>query len=277
MWRLNRPLIRRGSLLSVVILATSACSYQPVQDGAPPGSGFDPSKIREPVPRAEPPSRYGNPPSYVVHGRRYAVMESAQGYQARGTASWYGTKFHGRRTSSGEPYDMYAMTAAHKTLPLPTYVRVTNLHNGRSAIVRINDRGPFVKNRLIDLSYAAALKLGVVGTGTAPVEVRAIDARPYTGRARADARAVAVSLGPTSAGLELYLQVGAFAEQANAERLRARLHRMDLRHVAIERGEHNDAPIYRVRIGPLSSAAEADRLVRMLSAMGLAQPHVVDN
>jgi rare lipoprotein A len=137
--------------------------------------------MKNPVPRYEPPSRYGSPVSYKVFGKRYTTMKSAAGFQQRGLASWYGTKFHGRRTSSGEPYDMYAMTAAHKSLPLPTYVLVHNLDNNRTAIVRVNDRGPFHSGRIIDLSYAAAIKLGVAGTGVARVEIRSLTATERSG------------------------------------------------------------------------------------------------
>lgn len=134
-----------------------------------------PSAIPDAVPRVEPRSKYGNPKSYVVWGKRYYTKTSSKDHVERGVASWYGKKFHGRRTSNRERYDMYAMTAAHKSLPLPTYARVTNLTNGRSAVVRINDRGPFHGNRIIDLSYSAARKLGMVAKGTAMVEVRTID------------------------------------------------------------------------------------------------------
>jgi len=144
--------------------------------GPPPGTQLSAAQLKDPVPRDEPPSRYGNPVSYSVFGKRYTTMKSAAGFQQRGMASWYGTKFHGRRTSSGEPYDMYAMTAAHKSLPLPTYVLVHNLDNNRTAIVRVNDRGPFHSGRIIDLSYAAAIKLGVAKTGVARVEIRSLSA-----------------------------------------------------------------------------------------------------
>ncbi len=137
---------------------------------------LDPNNIPDAVPGDEPRSRYGNPASYEVFGKRYYTLRSSKGYIERGIASWYGDPFHGERTSSGETYDMYRMTAAHKLLPLPTYVLVKNLENGRSATVKVNDRGPFKDNRIIDLSYAAALKLGVVGKGTAMVEIRALDA-----------------------------------------------------------------------------------------------------
>nr|VFJ58219.1 MAG: rare lipoprotein A [Candidatus Kentron sp. FM]VFJ62986.1 MAG: rare lipoprotein A [Candidatus Kentron sp. FM]VFK19661.1 MAG: rare lipoprotein A [Candidatus Kentron sp. FM] len=153
----------------------AGCGFLSDQDGPPLFSRLDPDNIPDAVPRSDPKSPYGNPPSYAVYGQRYYVMESSLGYVKRGIASWYGRKFHGRRTSSGETYDMFAMTAAHRSLPLPTYVRVINLENGRQAIVRVNDRGPFHPDRIIDLSYAAAVKLHIAQRGTARVEIRAID------------------------------------------------------------------------------------------------------
>jgi len=133
------------------------------------------SDVPDAKPKVEPKSKYGNPKSYVVFGKRYYTKASSKGYVERGLASWYGKKFHGRKTSNGERYNMYAMTAAHKSLPLPTYVRVTNLTNRRSTVVRVNDRGPFHGKRIIDLSYSAARKLGMAAKGIAMVEVRAID------------------------------------------------------------------------------------------------------
>ncbi|GMR13331.1 MAG: hypothetical protein BMS9Abin29_1536 [Gemmatimonadota bacterium] len=145
-----------------------------------PPSGVDIADLLDTpdaVPRQEFKTKGGNPESYEVNGRRYAVLESSSGYVERGLASWYGKDFHGRRASSGEPYDMYGMSAAHRSLPLPTYVRVTSLENGRSVVVRVNDRGPFVdtQQRIIDLSYTAGLKLGLIGPGTMRVEVRALE------------------------------------------------------------------------------------------------------
>ena len=153
----------------------------------PPGSDIaDLLNTPDAVPRQEYKTRGGNPASYEVNGRRYAVLESSEGYVERGVASWYGSAFHGRRTSSGERYDMYGMSAAHRSLPLPTYVRVTSLENDRSVVVRVNDRGPFVdtQQRIIDLSYTAALKLGVVGPGTMRVEVRALEPAAIDRRGR---------------------------------------------------------------------------------------------
>lgn len=156
-----------GILVTLALLGLTACG----------GAGIRPQPRPDPTPMPgeEPRSKYGNPPSYEVNGETYHVLPTARGYQERGRASWYGEDFHGKRTSSGEPYNMHAMTAAHKTLPLPTYVRVTNVENGREIIVRVNDRGPFVEDRIIDLSFAAATELGVIRRGTAEVEVTAID------------------------------------------------------------------------------------------------------
>ncbi|MQM36214.1 Endolytic peptidoglycan transglycosylase RlpA [wastewater metagenome] len=189
------------ALTAVAVLALAGCASSPGDGPGEPISGA--SSLPDATPKEVPRSRYGNPDSYEVLGRRYHVMSDASGFRQRGIASWYGKKFHGRRTSSGEPYDMYAMTAAHKTLPLPSWVEVTNLDNGRKAVVKVNDRGPFAKGRIIDLSYAAATKLGVVSTGTAPVSIRVVgpgyeaggkDAPPDGGQERQPdtARAVAV-------------------------------------------------------------------------------------
>lgn len=159
----------------VVVLAGAGCTMvgSPELISPPPA----PSDIANAVPRVEPPARQGNMAQYEQSGRQYRVLDSSYLYDERGVASWYGNDFHGRPTSSGEAYDMNLMTAAHRTLPLPTYVEVTNLANGRTAIVRVNDRGPFhdPDSRIIDVSYAAAVKLGMVGSGTAPVRVRALE------------------------------------------------------------------------------------------------------
>jgi peptidoglycan lytic transglycosylase len=168
-------------LALIVAAGLAACLSTPPQPtppySAPPESVAPPvsGTVPDAIPRLEPRARNGNPPFYDVFGKRYFVLSSSVGYWERGVASWYGPGFHKVRTSIGEPYDMYGMTAAHKTLPLPAYVRVTNLQNGRSVVVRVNDRGPFVGNRIIDLSYSAAAKLGMLRNGTAMVDVRTID------------------------------------------------------------------------------------------------------
>ena len=166
---------------AATLLLLSGCGALPDRDntfargdGAPRHT-VNIANIPDAEPRIEARSRYGNPDSYVVRGQRYHVMNGSTAFQQRGVASWYGTKFHGRKTSSGEPYDMFAMSAAHKTLPLPTWVEVINQDNQKRIVVKVNDRGPFIDGRIIDLSYAAATKLGVIATGTANVSIRAID------------------------------------------------------------------------------------------------------
>jgi len=235
------------------------------QDAAP-ANPIDVSSVPDAVPRAEPRSRYGNPESYVVYGKRYYTLPSSKGYSARGMASWYGTKFHGKRTSSGEPYDLYGMTAAHKTLPLPTYVRVTNLQNGRSVIVKVNDRGPFHDDRLIDLSYSAAAKLGILGHGTGKVEVTAIDTDTDTAVQLASATS---EISEPAGKQGLYLQVGAFSSQENAERLRAEIKTQQIGGVRIVETSGTAGTFYKVQVGPLADTTEADRVVRALKPLGI--------
>lgn len=239
--------------------------YRPGQRDHAPVGRPDLSKIPEPVPKAEPLSRYGNSPSYTVLGKRYSVLTSTRGFRERGLASWYGAKFHGRATSSMEPYDMCRFTAAHKTLPLPSYARVTNLDNGRSAIVRVNDRGPFHEGRVIDLSYVAALKLGVYETGTARVEVEAIT--PPGAPLRA-------AVPPRIDG-DIFLQVGAFGERANAEKLRSDLERAGER-AEILSSREGHRQLHRVRVGPIADPAHAEETKARLRLRGfVASPIVI--
>jgi rare lipoprotein A len=221
------------------------------------------------VPRIEPRSRNGNPPFYDVFGKRYFVLSSSVGYVERGVASWYGPGFHKVQTSSGEPYDMYGMTAAHKTLPLPAYVRVTNLQNGRSVVVRVNDRGPFVGNRIIDLSYSAASKLDMLRNGTAMVEVRSLDAAPQT-----DLPAAAESLAAVPVPGSLFIQAGAFSDPKNAERLAEKLRAGEYGKVFVRDNEIAGRRMYRVRIGPVPDVAEFDRIVAALEQAGIHDAHL---
>lgn len=166
----------------ILVTLLSACTanngrYSMRDDQAPPRLPT-PGEITPLEPRHEPLSRQGNMSSYSVLGQTYTVLNTAENYLSTGVASWYGKKFHGHLTSNGEYYDMYGLSAAHRSLPLPTYVRVTNLNNGREVIVRVNDRGPFHSDRIIDLSYAAAYKLDMLNSGTAPVTVEAIHVPP---------------------------------------------------------------------------------------------------
>lgn len=172
--------MRYASVLAVALLlnaCTGSGRYAVKNDSTPDGAPFDLLSVPDATPIVEPRSRGGNPKQYEVFGKTYFVLRSAEGYREKGLASYYGSKFHGHKTSNGETYDMYAMTAAHKTLPLPTYVRVTRTDNGKSVVVRVNDRGPFHVGRIIDLSVTAATKLGMIDTGVAPVEVVALDPR----------------------------------------------------------------------------------------------------
>ena len=266
----------RQLLLVPALLALWSCSVDPIiesdQDAAP--EDIDVSMIADAVPRHEPYSKYGNPRTYTVAGHSYSVMKDSRGYVERGIASWYGTKFHGRRTSSGEPYDVYAMTAAHKSLPIPCYARVTNLRNGRSVIVRINDRGPFVDGRIIDLSYAAARKLGIVASGTGMVEVRTID--PGQEQAAAGARSTGTAAASSADGAtRLFVQVGAFSDRINAERLRDRLREVPLAPVQIQEFASASQSMYRVRLGPLNDVSEADRMTERLAQLGLGDARIV--
>ena len=254
-------------LLPALWLAGCSSSRYSQHHDSAPARDIDADQVPDAVPRHEAPSKYGNPQSYKVNGRRYHVLGSAAGYSERGIASWYGNKFHGHRTSSGETYDMYAMTAAHKTLPLPSYVRVTNLKNGRSVVVRVNDRGPFHQNRLIDLSYVAAKKLDIIRSGTGLVEVVAVQpGAPQT--------TVADRKPDATDDMQLYLQVGAFVSRHNAEQLRDRLHRQFTR-LTVRSDYSPDRKLYRVRIGPLDDVAEADRLAASLTQQGFSTPHIV--
>ena len=223
------------------------------------------------VPRNEPLSRYGNMESYKVYGKTYYTLPSSKGYKEQGTASWYGTKFHGKRTSSGEPYDLYAMTAAHKTLPLPTYVEVTNLNNGRSAIVKVNDRGPFHDDRLIDLSYAAATRLDILPTGTGRVEVRAIDPETMD----TAKTLVATPTAQVQQDEILYLQVGAFSNRGNAERLQNDLLSQNIGDVRVVEATTDAGTLFRVQIGPLTSHMEANQVTQELRTLGVNNSHSI--
>ncbi len=252
---------RRGAipygLLGGLLALIAGCSSQP-GDG-PPDHPIDVSTIPDAVPIFEPRSRAANPDSYVVLGKRYHVMKESHGFVQRGIASWYGRKFHGQATASGEIYDMFSMTAAHKTLPIPSYVRVTNLENGRRIVVKVNDRGPFHEGRIIDLSYVAAVKLGVNRTGTAPVEIELVEPECSAPRAK-----------------EIFLQLGAFSDLVNAKRLMAQLNQANLPKPLIQSSQLHGQKLFRVRIGPLETQDQLDELARQLREQGF-KPTVVYN
>lgn len=258
-------------LLTIASLALVGCSHQKQQpiitDGAP-HQPIDITSIPDAIPKVEPITRAGNPPVYVVLGKRYQIMKDSKGYRERGIASWYGTKFHGRSTSNGERYNMYAMTAAHKTIPIPAYLRVTNLKNNRSIIVRVNDRGPFHKNRIIDLSYSAAVKLDIIKTGTGFVEISAIDpTMPETTPLKITSQHQVQN--------ETYLQVGAFRQHSNALKLSKKINNSRIAGTRIQTSFDKNTTVYRVQIGPIHSEKEADELTKKLIQRGIVDRQLI--
>lgn len=239
---------------------TAGGLYAPGVADAHPDGELDVSLLQEPEPRDDPKSKYGNKSPYTVLKKKYYVLDSADGYRERGVASWYGTKFHGRKTSSQEIYDMCQFSAAHKTLPIPSYVRVTRLDTGQSVVVRVNDRGPFHDGRIIDLSFAAASKLGITKSGTAKVEVVAIIAGQTTAPA-------ALPEAPAD-DAKRYLQVASFSGEDNAKVLKQRLQDADIEDVFIQKQRLDGNPVWRVRIGPLGELEMAE-IQRKLQELGL--------
>jgi rare lipoprotein A len=243
------------ALLLTGCLSTSNPSPSPrgePEDGPPAHVPPNLADLPDPIPRWEAQSARGNPASYTVYGKTYSVLESADGYYATGLASWYGRKFHGRLTSSGEPYDMYSLTAAHRSLPIPTYVRVTNLDNGRSSVVRVNDRGPFHSDRIIDLSYAAAVKLDFADQGTARVRVEVL--------ARAS---------------RFVLQAGAFRDLAAADSLKENLVRLTGQAAYVVKISSDS--LYRVRLGPVEGRPEALRLQALIADAEFGEPLILEH
>jgi rare lipoprotein A len=291
--RTARSLRALGAALLVLALQTGcSASRAPAEGDAArastvvvPRSG--PNGINPPR------SARGNPPFYDVLGKRYYVRATSDGYRERGVASWYGRDFHGLATSSGEIYDMNELTAAHTTLPIPTWVEVTNLENDRHVIVKVNDRGPFVGNRIIDLSYAAARSLDMVRNGTARVEVRALgspaadpqpvqarieDAAP--GRSLIDSvvsPAIADTVGAEDRAFQqMFAQVGAFAQRDNAMRFVAQLKASGFANSFVVSDGNGEQTLHRVRLGPLSGDREFDRVTGELRALGLEAHLVVE-
>lgn len=234
------------SLLAVgaFVLVLAGCSsppdsrYADAHDSAPP-QAISAAEVVDAVPRPDPILSAGNASPYKVNGVTYNIIENHRGYREQGIASWYGAKFNGHETSNGEIYDLYQASAAHKTLPIPSYARVTNLDNGKSVVVRVNDRGPFHSERLIDLSYAAAVKLGYMERGTARVEVEVIDV------VGVDDRRGSIS------GDYRYLQLGAFGAQSSALRLQGELQALLAAPVFISEVDAGGNVLYRVRVGPV--------------------------
>ncbi|MBE0469565.1 MAG: septal ring lytic transglycosylase RlpA family protein [Methyloprofundus sp.] len=255
-------------LLTVSVL--TACSLQEkpdvaidVVDGRPHQVSIDIATIPDAVPQYEPWSSSVNPKKYTVLGKEYQVLSTNKGYMKQGIASWYGTKFHQHKTATGEDYDMFAMTAAHKTLPIPSYVRVTNLDNQQTVIVRVNDRGPFHEHRIIDLSYAAAVKLGLEKAGTGFVEVVAVQPGEVS------------SALPTAQAKHVYLQIGAFGEQKNALTLQQRFAELRLTTSRIVDTQTPERIVYKVQAGPVISVVEADEIVEKIKNIGVYNSHFI--
>jgi len=269
-------------LLPLLLIVLAGCVGTPRREMTPAPATPPPAiaAIPDAVPQSEARSVHGNPAFYDVNGQRYVILASADGFVERGVASWYGPDFHGKNTASGERYDMYAMTAAHRTLPIPCYARITNLGNGRSVIVRINDRGPFASNRIVDLSYSAASKLDIVRPGTAFVELRTVGTLAEVAAAATEPppapalQPPAVSApGPLepAAPLALYIQVGAFADPANAQRVLARLQTAQISNAFVLPTGDAARPLQRVRIGPVATVDQFDQLVAQLGTLGFAE------
>lgn len=313
----------RSTLLLIMILALTACSSSPTPQSGTVGAGqvSGPSSYKRPhqdgapwwevdvsnIPDAVPVPHQGavKASPYTVLGKRYYPIADARNYRATGLASWYGTKFHGQATANGEIYDLYGMTAAHKTLPLPSYVRVTNLENGKSVVLRVNDRGPFYSERIIDLSFAAAKKLDYAEKGTARVRVEGIDPVAWQSRHGRPTSAVqTAAAAPADEPVEsytpppqqhaaavwpaqlehsgqaplpsgLYVQVGAFANPDAAELLKDRLSLLVSAPVLISPVVRDQQVLHRVRLGPLSSQSEAERLQSSVRLAELGQPQLV--
>lgn len=286
-----------GPLTAIAILI-GGCSNAPVKPGTrgetvkygttpvvdtehdgPPLHFVDVSNIPNAVPKAEPYSKYGNPRTYNVFGKKYNVMTSSAGYKQKGIASWYGQKFHGRRTSSGEPYDVYQMTAAHKSLPLPTYATVKNLDNGREVIVKINDRGPFHDDRILDLSFAAAKKLGISDHGTGRVLVTAIDTRK-SGQKPIQIAKASPKAAVKSHKEKFFVQLGAFKDKANATKLANKTtdftkQNMKFLDTYVHQSSETRSPLYAVRVGPFENAHDAEQAKTKLARATFSTPKII--
>ena len=254
----------------------SSSRYSIDQDRAP-SRNIDPASIPNVVPEPIRRTMAGNRSPYSVLGKTYQVLPTEEGYRERGVASWYGEKFHGHKTSNGEVFDMYQVSAAHKSLPIPSFLQVTNLDNNRSIVVRVNDRGPFHGDRIVDLSYAAALKLGYADRGTARVELEAIIANgSESTRAGTRTRIVNLEAGNRAISGEKYLQVGAFSDLNLAREVSEKLRVMTNRPVIISIINNTaNGVLHRVRIGPVNDPSEIRRITQSVVAASLGSPYTI--
>lgn len=250
--------------------STTSSHYRyPLRQDKAPCFRINVKRIPNAKPKVEPLSKRGNPKSYTVFGRRYYVMKSARGYHARGIASWYGMKFHDFQTSNGEIYNVAGMTAAHRTLPLPTYLQVTNLRNGKKIIVKVNDRGPFVNNRLLDLSYVAAKKLDMTATGTAPVSIVAITPG-FTRLASNNLSEQKINKPHHAANKAApYIQLGLFKQRASAQKLALLVKQWTRSPVNVNTSSIHKRHYYQVVIGPLPNSNSLQKLTHKLKLAGL--------
>ncbi|MFL0803737.1 MAG: septal ring lytic transglycosylase RlpA family protein [Agarilytica sp.] len=289
-----RRVLKSVSVTCAIVLLTACENLWVVEEqDRGPDQPLDVSHIKEPIPREELRTIAGNKTPYKVLGKTYHILSTPEGYREKGVASWYGEKFHGRHTANGEIYNMYGMTAAHKTLPIPSYVRVTNIENRRSIIVRVNDRGPFHGDRVIDLTYTAAKKLGYERSGTAKVSLEYIDPSTYhathpqssSGGAKVANNGVSVSGSglkapepEDSGGYKLpentYLQAGAFGKKASAEAFKVKLKTLSALPIRI-RPPSRRKDLYIVQIGPVTSNLQVLELRQKLLDANYPAPHVV--
>ena len=240
----------------------ASCGYTPslIEQKDSAGERVDTTAIPDPVPKVEPITKAGNKSPYQVFGKTYFVLPSSENYRETGIASWYGRKFHGRRTSNGEIYNMYAMTAAHKSLPIPTYVRVTNLENARSVVLRVNDRGPFHPERLIDISYGAALQLGFAERGTATVLIESVELVEVDDRRELEAATYR------------YLQLGAYTSESAAGDLGHEIRHRWAYPVSVSAVDTDGRRLHRVRVGPFSTIQTLDQARDVLIEAGYPSP-----
>ena len=265
----NKTIIAALIILTATVGLNGCATHSAigVRDGAP-SMPFDPSSVIPVIPEKETLSRYGNHSPYTVLGKQYTVLPSAANYSEKGIASWYGTKFHERRTSSWEPYDMFKMTAAHKSLPLPSFVRVTNLENNRVIIVRVNDRGPFHVGRIIDLSYAAAHSLGMTEKGTASVLVESINVENSDKSRKISVHDKTDSLSDPT---QIYLQVGAFSQLSVAQTVKKQMREITEHPISIRPIKNTSNPIHRVLIGPLTNREQGESLALSIRQQSLGE------
>jgi len=253
---------------------TAGGLYAPHLSDSVPVSAIDASKLSEPMPKSEPLARYGNKSPYTVLGKSYSVLDRSDDYNQRGIASWYGQKFNGRKTSSGEIYSICEFTAAHKTLPLPSYVRVTNTKNGKSVVVRVNDRGPFHEGRIIDLSFVAASRIGLDKTGTAPVRVELLTGDDSRQRDSNQNEPHDKPEWRANNNNEVSLQFGSFSDKDNAKRLQGRLQAADIHHVELEKADVNEQSVWRVQVRGLKNE-QLSELFEKIRQLGLSKPKII--